>query len=304
MPVFRPAPFPLTQASSNAAACQTPEVQGAQHTQARERPSVPGAHGLGRKRCHCCCAPTGSRQGRPSSHVAPCLPEPGDTCLCHPKGNKAPTLQGAQDSQRPDPDQLQLHAGIRQCREHHRANLGSKRQQGALIWRERHGVTACIWLSPHSHHHSTRQTLSGALLVDTQPCRVPGTGHMQPPGSVSFPSLSASGKVRSEPAAPRDTGASRGTSQPHLLPQVPTSAATPGSPAAFPRLSSSGCSVGTQRRNPDHRHCWDTATPQPSTARPEGAHGVPTCSQEGHPVGHPAPTMPCRASGCARPCRL
>lgn len=90
--------------------------------------------------------------------------------------------------------------------------------------------------------------------------------HMQPPRSVSFPSLSVHRKGGPEPAAPWDTVASRGTSKPHLLPHVPTSAPTPGSPTAFPRLSSSGCSTGTQKRNPDDHHCWDTATPQPSAA--------------------------------------
>lgn len=43
-----------------------------------------------------------------------CLPEQDDTSLCLPKGNKAPTLQRAQDSQSPDPDQLQLHTGVSQ----------------------------------------------------------------------------------------------------------------------------------------------------------------------------------------------
>lgn len=45
---------------------------------------------------------------------AQCLPEQDDTSLCLPKGNKAPTLQRAQDSQSPDPDQLQLHTGVSQ----------------------------------------------------------------------------------------------------------------------------------------------------------------------------------------------
>lgn len=66
----------------------------------------------------------------------PCLSEESDTSLCLLKGNKAPTLQGAQDSQCLDPNQLQLYAGIRQRREHHRANRGLERQQSALIWRE------------------------------------------------------------------------------------------------------------------------------------------------------------------------
>lgn len=53
-----------------------------------------------------------------------CLPEQGDTSLSLPKGNKAPTLQGTQDSQCPDPNQLQLRTGICQRREHHRTNRG------------------------------------------------------------------------------------------------------------------------------------------------------------------------------------
>lgn len=86
------------------------------------------------------------------------------------------------------------------------------------------------------------------------------------------------------------------TSHPHLLPHVPTSAVTPGSLAAFPGLSSSGCSAGTQRCNPDHCHCCERAAPQPRvTARPQGAHGVSTHSQGRillHTLLPPGPVKP------------
>lgn len=68
MLVYWTGSFPLIQASSNAAAHQMPEIQGAQHKQARERPNVPGAHGSGRKCCRYSCAPTVSGQGCSSSH--------------------------------------------------------------------------------------------------------------------------------------------------------------------------------------------------------------------------------------------
>lgn len=236
----------------------------------------------------------------------PCLSEESDTSLCLLKGNKAPTLQGAQDSQCLDPNQLQLYAGIRQRREHHRANRGLERQQSALIWREGHGVTACHHTDTILHCVATAppQHLTDPFwgaAFDTQSCRVPGTWQGLAHAATLASELSLSVSIQESEvraSSPWDTGASRGTSHPHLLPHVPTSAATPGSLAAFPGLSSSGCSAGTQRCNPDHHHCWDRAAPQPSAARPQGAHGVSTHTREGHPLRHPAPPRPCGASGC------
>lgn len=117
---------------------------------------------------------------------------------------------------------------------------------------------------------------------DSQSCRVPGAWQGLTHAATLAREFSLSFSIQESEvrgSSPWDTGASRVTTHPHLLPHVPTSAVTPGSLAAFPGLSSSGCSAGTQRCNPDHGHCWDRAAPQPSTARPQGAHGVSTHSQ-------------------------
>lgn len=155
-----------------------------------QRPNVPGSHCLGRMCCHYSCALTGSRQGCPSSHRV------SQKRVTPPFFSREKRHQPCREPRTVSaliPTSCSCTLGSSSA-ENTTEQTGAWSDRRVLSSGERGMESLPVSGCHHSHHNSTRQTLSGMLhlISNHAGSLVHGRdSHMQPHWPVSFPCLAA-----------------------------------------------------------------------------------------------------------------